>query len=145
MYNLFTISINSIFFKYMHLSIYFWLHYVLFALRAFLWLQEQGLVFAVVWASRCGGFSLRGLLIAGASLVAKHRLWGAWASAVVAPGPGVSAPRLQSTGSVVVAHELSCSLAPGIFPDQGSNPRLLHWLVLLLLSRFSRVRLCAAP
>ena len=29
--------------------------------------------------------------------------------------------------SVVVAHGLSCSMACGIFPDQGSNPCLLHW------------------
>ena len=29
-------------------------------------------------------------------------------------------------GSVVVAHGLSCSAACGIFPDQGSNPCLLH-------------------
>ena len=39
---------------------------------------------------------------------------------------------LQSTGSrrsgsVIVAHGLSCSTACGIFPDQGSNPRPLHW------------------
>ena len=40
-------------------------------------------------------------------------------------------PLLQSTssrrsGSVVVAHGLSCSAACGIFPDQGSNPCPLH-------------------
>ena len=29
--------------------------------------------------------------------------------------------------SVVVAHGLSCSAACGIFPDQRSNPRPLHW------------------
>ena len=39
---------------------------------------------------------------------------------------------LQSTasrheGSVVVAHDPSCSTACGIFPDQGSNPCPLHW------------------
>ena len=43
-----------------------------------------------------------------------------WASAVVAPG-------LQRAGSVVVARGLTCSVACGIFPDQGSNPCLLHW------------------
>ena len=37
------------------------------------------------------------------------------------------APRLQSTGSVAVAHGLSCSVPCGIFLDQGSNPRLLLW------------------
>ena len=49
-------------------------------------------------------------------------------------------------------------LLQGIFPTQGSNPGLLHCrqtldclshhvnlLLLLLLSRFSRVRLCATP
>ena len=33
---------------------------------------------------------------------------------------------LQSAGLVVVAHGLSCSVACGIFPDQGSNPCPLH-------------------
>ena len=28
-----------------------------------------------------------------------------------------------------MAHGLSCSMACGIFPDQGSNPCLLHWQV----------------
>ena len=60
-----------------------------------------------------------GLLIALASLV-RHRLQGAWASVT-------AAPRFQSTGSVVVALRLSCSVAYGIFPDQGSNLCLLHW------------------
>ena len=34
-----------------------------------------------------------------------------------------------STGSVAVAQKLSCSMARGISPDQGSNPHLLHWQV----------------
>ena len=33
----------------------------------------------------------------------------------------------RRAGSVVVAHEPSCSAACGIFPDQGSNPCALHW------------------
>ena len=33
----------------------------------------------------------------------------------------------RRTGSVVVAHGPSCSMACGIFPDQGSNPCPLHW------------------
>ena len=37
-----------------------------------------------------------------------HRLWGTWAS-------------------VVVAHRLSCLTAYGILPDQGLNPCPLHW------------------
>ena len=48
---------------------------------------------------------------------------------------GLSLPRpllLRSTGSrragsAVVAHGPSCSVACGIFPDQGSNPCALHW------------------
>ena len=66
--------------------------------------------FSVVAAS--GGYYpvvVRGLLIAVASLVAELRLW--------------------STGSVVMAHGLSLSMACGIFPDQGSKQCLLHWQV----------------
>ena len=33
----------------------------------------------------------------------------------------------RRAGSAVVAHGLSCFVACGIFPDQGSNPRPLHW------------------
>ena len=33
----------------------------------------------------------------------------------------------RCSGSVVVAHGPSCSVACGIFPDQGSNPCPLHW------------------
>ena len=35
--------------------------------------------------------------------------------------------RLQSTGSVVVVHRLSCSAPCGIFPDQGWSSCLLRW------------------
>ena len=43
-------------------------------------------------------------------------------------GSIVAAPGLWSTGPVVVVHRLSCSLAHGIFLDQGSNPYPLSWL-----------------
>ena len=33
----------------------------------------------------------------------------------------------RRAGSVVVAHGPSCSVACGIFPDEGSNPCPLHW------------------
>ena len=36
------------------------------------------------------------------------------------------ASALGHVGSVVAAHGLSCSVACGIFPDQGSSPCLLH-------------------
>ena len=52
--------------------------------------------------------------------VVEHRLQGARASVV-------AAPRLESTGSVVMVHGLSCSSARGIFLDQRSNPCLLRW------------------
>ena len=54
-----------------------------------------------------------------ASLAEELRLQGVGALAVVAP-------RLLSTGSVAVVRGLSCSEACGIFPDQESNPCLLH-------------------
>ena len=34
---------------------------------------------------------------------------------------------LSAWASVAVAHKLSCSMACGILPDQGSNPCPLHW------------------
>ncbi|KAJ8776611.1 hypothetical protein J1605_015200 [Eschrichtius robustus] len=46
------------------------------------------------------------------------------ASTVVGTGPPTGSRR---AGSVVVAHGPSCSVACGIFPDQGSNPCPLHW------------------
>ena len=60
-----------------------------------------------------------GLLIAVASLVREHWLQGTRTSAVAIPG-------LQSTGSILVAHGLSCFLACGIFLGQGSNPHFLY-------------------
>ena len=33
----------------------------------------------------------------------------------------------RRSGSAIVAHGRSCSVACGIFPDQGSNPCPLHW------------------
>ena len=66
-----------------------------------------------------GGYSLVAAcgLTAVASLVAEHRLYGAWASVVVTRG-------LYSTGSIVMVHGLICFAACGILPDQGSNPCL---------------------
>ena len=72
---------------------------------------------------------------------------GAWAyhrgglSCCGAPALGVRASaavarRLQSAGSAVVAHGLSCSTACGILPDQGSNPCLLPWQDMWILFSF---------
>ena len=63
--------------------------------------------------------AVRGLLFAVACLM-EHRLRGTQASEVADSG-------LDSTGSVVVAHRLGCSVACGIFLDQGLNPCLLLW------------------
>ena len=59
---------------------------------------------------------LLGLLVAVAPLIAECGLLG---FSTVALG-------LQSTGSVAVVRGLSCSVARGIFLDQGSNLCLLH-------------------
>ena len=69
------------------------------------------------------GYSLvavHGLLIAKPFLTVGHSLLGMQALVVAVPW-------LESTGSVVVAHELSCSKACGVFLDQESNPCLLNW------------------
>ena len=68
-------------------------------------------------------FLCKGLLQlwqAGATL---HR--GAWASHY--RGLSLLSTGSRRAGSVIVAHGPSCSAARGIFPDQGSNPRPLHW------------------
>ena len=82
-------------------------------------------VFVAAWAllvSASGGYSLAVMhrfLIVVASHCGMQDL-GYTGSVVVLP-------RLQSEGSVFVAHELRFSAACGISPDQGSNPGLLHW------------------
>ena len=64
---------------------------------------EQGLLSnCSVWASHCSGFCC----------------CGAWALGCV-------------VGSVVGARGLICSVACGIFPDQGSNLCPLHWQAIL--------------
>ena len=87
-----------VFFNFFNLFIYFWL---------------------------CWGFvSVRGLSPVAAS--GGH-------SSSQCTGLSLSRPLLlrstgsRCAGSVVVAHGPSCSAACGIFPDQGSNPCLLHW------------------
>ena len=54
--------------------------------------------------------------------------WLLWQSTVPGHvGSVVGTPWLSSTGSVVVALGPSCSMAWGIFLDQGPNPCVLHW------------------
>ena len=85
--------------------------------QAFCSCGELGLLFVAV----------RGLLIAVAFLVVEHELQACGLQQLWYMGSVVVAHGLQSVGSLVVAHGLSCSVACGIFPDQGSNPCPLHW------------------
>ena len=85
------------------------------------------------WAfSSCGKWGLlffvvRRLLTAVASLVVEQRLQACGLQQLWHVGSVVVACNLQSTGSVVVAHGLSCSTACWIFSDQGLNPCPSHW------------------
>ena len=75
------------------------------------------ILFIILWL--CWVFvSVRGLSLVAAS--GSH-------SSLRCAGLSLSWPLLlRSTGSVVVAHGPSCSVACGILPDQGSNPCPLH-------------------
>ena len=95
----------------------------------------------------CAGSSLLGELFSSCSEQGRLSSCGAWVShggglpcwGARAPGhtgfgscgrraQGLQSPgsRAEATGPIVVAHGLSCSVVCGIFPDQGSNPCLLH-------------------
>ena len=77
---------------------FFWLCWVLGSVRGLSLVAASG----GHSSSRCAGLSLsRPLLLRGTGS--------------------------RRAGSVVVAHGPSCSVACGIFPDQGSNPCPLHW------------------
>ena len=125
----FALSDQLLSFSNMHLRVtHFFLHYFIFLINLFIYLFIFGCFAAcrlsLVAASRgysllqCMGFSLRWRSMGSRRVVFSS--YGTWVSVVVAC-------RLQSTGSVVVAHRLSCSVTCGIFLDQGSNPCPLHW------------------
>ena len=91
----------------------------------FLQLQQVGATLPCgAPASHCGSFSCCRAWALGvwASGVAACRPQSMPASVVVARGLSSVAHGLQSAGSVIVEHRLSCSTACGIFPDQGWNP-----------------------
>ena len=101
---------------------------VIMLLKAFLknisfqlcWVFVAACGLSLVGVSRgCSLVAVCRLLTVVASLVSENGLYGAQA-------PVAAVPRLDCTGSVVWMHRLSCSMACGIFPDQGSNPCLLH-------------------
>ena len=107
-----------------YLFIYLFIIYLIFGVlglcccaRAFSSCGEQGLLLVAV----------HGLLIAVASLVVEHGFQVRWLQQLWLAGSVVVAHRLQSAGSVVVTHRLVCSLACGLFPDQGSNSCPLYW------------------
>ena len=84
------------FFKF-YLFIYFWLCWVFISVRGLSLVAASG----GHSSSRCAGFSLSSPLLSRST-------------------------SSRRTGSVVVAHGPSCSVACGIFPDQGLNPCPLH-------------------
>ena len=98
--------------------------FFLFVLNfVYLFLTVQGL-------HCCTGFSLVvvcKLLIVLSSPVTELGLQRLQASVAAAHGLSSRGCRLQSTGSVVVAHRLSHSMACGIFSDKGLNPCFLPW------------------
>ena len=82
--------------------------------------SKRGLLFVVV----------RVLLIAVASLCCGAQALGTRASVLVARGlSSCSSRALERRLSSCGTHRLNCSVACGIFPDQGSNPCPLHWQV----------------
>ena len=90
----------------------FYSFFFLINLFVYLFLAVLGLRFYARAFSSCGKrgplfITVRGPLTIAASLVAEHRS--------------------RRSGSVVVAHGPSCSTTCGILPDQGPNPRPLHW------------------
>ena len=95
--------------------VYFWLCWILIAVQAFLSLRNMRTTLYLP----CVGFSLHG---SGFSCCRARALGHSGFSSQWLTG-------LWSTDSVLVAHGLSCSAACRIFPDQGSNPCLLHWQV----------------
>ena len=85
-------------FFFLFLFIYLWLCWVFVSVRGLSPVAASG----DHSSSRCAGLSL------------SRPLW-------------LRSTGSRSAGSVIVAHGLSCSVACGIFPDQGSNPCPLHW------------------
>ena len=99
---------------------YFWLHQVFVSACGLSLVAASG-GYSQLW---CMGFSLQWLLLLR-STGSRHVGF----SSCGLRAPVVVVCGLQSAGSVVVAHGLSCSAACGIFPNQGLNLCPLHWQV----------------
>ena len=100
------------------------------------WVLFLFLIIIYLWLS-----SLRHGLFSSCSVWASHYSGFSWCRAWALGHPGFSgrgtkaqesAHGLQSTGSADVAHGFGCFTARGVFPDQGSNPSLLHWQVFFI-------------
>ena len=87
-----------LFFKNIYLFIYLWLCWVFVSVRGLSLVAASG----GHSSSRCAGLSL------------------SWPLLLRSTGS-------RRAGSAIVAHGPSCSVACGILPDQGLNPRPLHW------------------
>ena len=87
-----------LYFYYLFIYFYFWLCWVFVSMRGLSLVAASG----GHSSSQCAGLSPSWPLL----------LWSTGS---------------RRAGSVVVAHGPSCSVACGIFPDQGSNPCPLHW------------------
>ena len=109
-WTLYKIFYLSCFLKIFMYLFYLWLCWVFTAAWGFLWLQWPKAALEL-W---CTDFSLWLLLLC--------REWALGHMGFSGCGSQSLEHRLNS-----VAHRLSCSAACGIFPDQVSNPRLLHW------------------
>ena len=129
-------------------SFSYFLKFILFIYLFFwlCWVSAAALRLSLVASSggysslQCTGFSLRWLLLlqSTGSRRASFSSCGTQAQQLWLTGSRAQSPqlwhtgsvavahRLQSTGSVVVAHRPSCSVACGIFLDQGSNPHPPH-------------------
>ena len=104
----------------------------------YLYIDSWGFKKIILFIFGCAGSSLlHGLFLVAASgghsLVAVLNFSFKWLLFLQRTGsraPGfqqMHLPGSRSAGSIVVVHMLSCPRACEIFPDQGSNPCLLHW------------------
>ena len=101
------------------LFIYIWLRWVFVAACGLSLVAASGGYSSLWWqASHCSGFSCCGAWTLGTQ-----------ASVVVARGLSSCGSRALERRLNSRAHGFSCSVAWGIFPDQGSNPCPLHWQV----------------
>ena len=108
------------FFKKVHLFS-FWLHWVFVALcQLSLVVVSGGCSSFGAQASYCSGFSSCGAQALGAQASVVTVCW---------------LQKLQHIGSVLLVHRLWCSAACGIFPEQGLNPRPLHWILIYCATR----------